>query len=117
MWKSKKVFIRKFSLKVLYGLKGCRIQKGDKVAITNGKETFYKATVCGEGLIYDTEEIPEIYRRHWKQKCDWFYKVNSYEYVEISKEGEEIYRKIPVTSIKVKNGSIQNINKQTYEGL
>ena len=57
MWKSKKVFIRKFSLKVLYGSKGCRIQKGDKVAITNGKETFYKATVCGEGLIYDTEEI------------------------------------------------------------
>lgn len=76
MWKSKKVFIRKFSLKVLYGSKGCRIQKGDKVAITNGKETFYKATVCGEGLIYDTEEIPEIYRRHWKQKFDWFYKVN-----------------------------------------
>ncbi len=105
-----------------YSSKGYLIQEGDKLAITNGKKTLYKSTVCNTGSFarevpISTAEVPEIYRNHWKQGCDYFYKINEYNYVEISKEGEDISGKIKVSSIKVANRSIGKISQHTYEGL
>ena len=100
-----------------YNSKGYIIQKGDKVAITDGKRVLYKADVVNGGIIpnymVNMGQITQPYSNFWNLQCDFFYQNNGFGFIELN-NAMPINNGANVSSIRIKNSSIKKIGASLF---